>query len=646
MRSEARVVITNPTGLHARPAVRMAQLAAGFEAEIEVRLGDEGEWIRARSTARLMKLKAVAQSVIHFRAEGVQAGDAVSALVDFVRRDFDEEPVATGTDATRVAAPQPVGEPEFKSSGETRIPAQIASTGIAAGRLCVSSHRHSAGRVAHDRETERRDFDAAIATAASQLHSLVTGADQLSAEVIQFQINLLDDEDFLAPVRQRIGGGEAADAAWTAHLDAEIGDYETAQTAYLRDRAADLRDLEERVMTALAPDAATEDSVADGTILVVDEMTPSKFLQTDWQRVVAVAAFRGSPNTHAAMLARARGVAMLVDIRIDPDDVKNGAPAIVDAESGLLILRPESRTREHYDRRVEQARAIAEEAERHAGKTARTIAGEVVRVLVNIDSPSLVDEIDPNRCDGVGLTRTEFLFQGRDELPDEEIQFDFYRRLLTWAQGKPVTIRTLDAGGDKPVAGVTLDGESNPFLGLRGVRLSLRHKDVFRVQLRALARAAIHGTLKVMVPMITFPRELDEVRALLREVIDELDAAGVPTKRPALGMMVEVPAAALAIEAFDADFFSIGTNDLAQYVLAAGRDNASTAALLDPLHPGIIELIARVAKHGADTGKEVSVCGETAARADCIEALVGAGIRTLSVPPASIATVKAAIASI
>jgi phosphotransferase system enzyme I (PtsI) len=268
-----------------------------------------------------------------------------------------------------------------------------------------------------------------------------------------------------------------------------------------------------------------------------------------------------------------------------------------------------------------------------------------VRVLVNIDDPAIIETIAPETCDGVGLTRTEFLFQTR--LPDEATQLAFYRRLLDWAGGRPVTIRTLDAGGDKPVPGLTLP-EDNPFLGVRGVRLSLARPEVFRVQLRALARAAAGaaGRLKVMVPMVTVPAELDRVREMLATEVVALRADGIAAAMPPVGMMVEVPAAALTAEAFAADFYSIGSNDLIQYVTASARDNAAVARLADPRNPAVAELIARTVAAGETRGVEVSLCGDMASSPDLAATLLRAGVRVFSVAPAQVGVVKQAIGAV
>ena len=724
MRFEARVVITNPTGLHARPAVKLAQLAAGFDANIEVRAGEDGEWVRARSTARVMKLKAGAQSTIHFRAEGSEADDALSALVDFVRRDFDEGPAAApgsavseslaqaerhdsgasgpptvdtpghpivsamgerktegsaspaeGMAGERAAPAAPDTEEErdgsdAESREESRpcaVPAEApgertpavgtaaregrtisavaASPGLAIGIVHVPASFNGASRQAGDSNAERAAFEEAVARAIERLRALVDESGGLARDVIGFQVSLLEDGEFLGPVRAEIDAGLAADRAWVHHLAREIADYESAPTAYLRDRAADLRDLRTRVAMAFAGDAR-RDALPENCIVIADELTPSRFLELDRSRVGAVATFSGSTASHVAMLARAHGVPMLVQLACGPDDSVPGAEAIVDADRGCLVLTPAASTRERYARRIKERRAREREAVKHASRPARTRAGTPIQVLLNVDDPDGLASVDSLHCDGIGLTRTEFLFHDGAGLPDEQRQFDCYRRLVTWARGRPVTVRTLDAGGDKPVPGLTIDGESNPFLGLRGVRLSLFRPEVFATQLRALARAAAGGELKVMLPMVTKPNELDETRRMLSDEVQALRTAGIDAAMPRLGMMVEVPAAALTIEAFDADFFSIGTNDLAQYVLAAGRDSSAVADLLDPLHPAVLELIARVAAACDRAGREVSVCGEMAAQPECLRALIDGGIRAVSVPPAALAATKATVAAL
>ncbi|MEP6563915.1 MAG: putative PEP-binding protein, partial [Mesorhizobium sp.] len=335
-----------------------------------------------------------------------------------------------------------------------------------------------------------------------------------------------------------------------------------------------------------------------------------------------------------------RGVPMVVGLGTSPADLSGAA--LLDAEHGGIVLSPSKGEIEAFRRSSSSFAARRDRAETFLAKPAVTKAGTVVRVQVNIADPSDVDGIDIATCDGVGLMRTEFLF-GKT-LPDEETQYRAYRKVLEWAGDKPATIRTVDAGGDKPVPGFTV-GETNPFLGLRGIRLSLARPEIFRVQIRALLRAAVHGNLKVMFPMITVADEYAHAAALFAEEQAGLAARGIAQKMPPLGIMVEVPSVAIAPEAFaDVAFFSIGSNDLTQYVMAAARDNAAVAHLNSARHPAVLRLIASVAAFGRTHGIAVSLCGDAGGDPASIPALLDAGLRDLSVVPAQLAMAKAAIA--
>jgi phosphoenolpyruvate-protein phosphotransferase (PTS system enzyme I) len=340
------------------------------------------------------------------------------------------------------------------------------------------------------------------------------------------------------------------------------------------------------------------------------------------------------------MLARARAVPMIVGIA---EELTHGEEVLVDAAAGRIIAGPQSSERHAFRQRAEAERRVAAEVEAFALKPAVTKDGVSIAVHLNIASPEDLDGLDPALCDGIGLVRTELLFEG-SALPDEETQYRAYRHIAEWAKGRPVTIRTLDAGGDKPIPGLTAEGESNPFLGLRGVRLTLRHADLFRTQLRALCRAALHGSVEIMIPMVAVPREFEAVRVLLEEAAASLAREGIAHRKPPLGMMVEVPSAAIAPDLYAADFYSIGSNDLTQYVMAAGRDIEAVADLARADDPAVLRLIAGVARHGLASGRKVSLCGDAGGDPAIIPALIGAGLRNLSMSPRLVPQAKAAIA--
>jgi len=347
------------------------------------------------------------------------------------------------------------------------------------------------------------------------------------------------------------------------------------------------------------------------------------------------------------MLARSRGVPMVVGlgvVSLGTSPANLADIALLDAEHGGIVLSPSPAEIATFRQSSSSFAARRDRDETFLARPAVTSTGIAVRVQVNIADPTDVDTIDIATCDGVGLMRTEFLF-GKT-LPDEETQYRAYRKVLEWAGDKPVTIRTVDAGGDKPVPGFTVE-EGNPFLGLRGIRLSLARPEVFRVQIRALLRAAVHGSLKVMFPMIAIVEEYRQAAALFAEEQAALAGRGIAQKMPPLGIMVEVPSVAIVPEAFaQAAFFSIGSNDLTQYVMAAARDNAQVAHLNSVRHPAVLQLIAAVTAFGQRESIPVSLCGDASGDPAAIPSLLEAGLRDLSVAPAQLAMAKAAIADV
>jgi phosphotransferase system enzyme I (PtsI) len=519
---------------------------------------------------------------------------------------------------------------------------RAASPGLALGPLVVMAEVPAARRAAAGPTEEAAALSAALEAVVAELGQLGAAADAEAAAILEVQIAMLEDDALRQPALAAITRGAAADTAWAQVLDDEIRGYESANDEYFRARASDLRDIRDRVVRRLRGGLGV--SVLPGAVVAAVDLAPSRFLEIDWSAGGAVALAAGSPLSHVAMLARARGVPMVV--RLGPMELGDHREAIVDGDAGRLVLSPDEEARRTCRRQRESERQRRQEDLRFLPRPALTRDGRRISVLVNVAGAAELERVDPACCDGVGLVRTEFLFLGGAGLPDEERQVIAYRQILAWAADRPVTIRTLDAGGDKPIAGLTIAGESNPFLGVRGIRLSLARPDVFRVQLRALARAAVDGNLKVMLPMVTIPGELEAVRRLLDEVVAELVAAGVPARRPPLGMMVEVPAAALAIDLFNADFFSIGSNDLVQYVTASARDSGAVAELADPANPAVLRLIEAVVREGRRRGVEVSLCGDIAGDPRYIPGLLACGLSVLSVAPSAVARTKAVIAEL
>jgi len=517
---------------------------------------------------------------------------------------------------------------------------RTASIGFAHGPFVLIDGVVRSVRTAGTPKDEAAALRGALRSTGSQIAALAAAAGGDGAQILEFQVALLEDEDFLEPVFAEISGGAPADAAWAATLDAQIADYNSAPDEYLRARSSDLADVRDRVLRTLRGGSSEALKIPEGAVVCADDLPPSQFLEINWSRGGGVALLHGSPTSHVAMLARARGIPMIVQL----GSVAAGAnTALIDGEGATLELDP---TQEHvalFERRRElhqKNRALARAILR---RPATSWGGEKIRLLINIARVDDLEHADAKYADGIGLMRTEFLLGRQEGVPDEETQYQAYDAVLRWAGKRPVTIRTFDAGGDKPVPGFTVDGEANPFLGVRGLRLCLVRPEIFAVQLRALARAAVRGNLKVMFPMVTTPDELEAGRRFFADAVKELQADGVPAVFPQVGIMVEVPAAALTVEQFDAAFFSVGSNDLAQYVTACDRSNGALAKLIDPLHPAVLDLIKRVAEQGRRSGRSVSLCGDMAGDPRCIPALLACGLRELSVNPSALALVKQTI---
>ncbi|MCP3417141.1 phosphoenolpyruvate--protein phosphotransferase [Bradyrhizobium brasilense] len=514
---------------------------------------------------------------------------------------------------------------------------RTASIGFAHGPFVRVDAGAAGERVAGTLVEEALALRNAIDVASGQIADLAASAGGEAAQILEFQVALLEDEDLIEAIFASIGEGRPADIAWRSTLDAHIADYNSAPDDYLKARSSDLADLRDRVVHVLRGDQGQPLKVPSGGVICADDLPPSRFLEIDWSGGGGLALLRGSPTSHVAMLARARGIPMVVQLGSIPDI---GTMALLDGEGATLELDPNAEQVRTFEKRRDSHLKSRASARAILRRPTASWRGERIKLFINIQRVEDLEHADAQYADGIGLMRTEFLLTERGGLPDEETQFQAYDAVLRWAGQRPVTIRTFDAGGDKPVPGFTVDGEANPFLGVRGLRLCLARPEIFAVQLRALARAAVRGNLKVMFPMVTSADELEAGRKLFADVVQRLQADGIAAMLPELGIMVEVPAAALAVSSFKAAFFSIGSNDLAQYVLACDRSNGALAPLVDPLHPAVLELIARTAEHGRRAGISVSLCGDMAGDPRCLPALLNCGLRELSVNASALAQIK------
>jgi phosphoenolpyruvate-protein phosphotransferase (PTS system enzyme I) len=498
---------------------------------------------------------------------------------------------------------------------------------------------------------EIKRFDAALERAKERLRQIRARVEKTAgheeAAIFEVQLSILEDPDLTRGVQELIRQNIAAEKAFDLQMLESRQRFARAASAMVRERVGDLTDVHIRVLTLLLglPDHDPVD-VPSGTsaILVTHDLTPSLTVQLDRKSIVAIATDAGTRTSHVAILARSLNLPAIVGLRTATEELRGGEKAILDGSTGVLAINPTHSDIESYRERDRRDKVDEEELKRLASLDSITTDGVRITLRANVDMPEEADLAASSGAEGVGLMRTEFLVLGRATMPDEDEQYRAYKRVVEAFGGKPVVIRTFDIGGDKlPIGGFPT--EPNPFLGWRAIRMCLDQPDLFRTQLRALLRAAAHGDVRIMLPLVVTLDEVHAARALLQEAARQLERRGVSARTDVpLGVMIETPAAAVAADTFtrdgDVQFFSIGTNDLVQYTLAVDRGNANLSSRFTPLHPAVLRLIKRTVEVGEGAGLEVGVCGEMASQPLMAFALIGLGVRQLSVSPRSVSMVK------
>ncbi|TCK30245.1 phosphoenolpyruvate--protein phosphotransferase [Ancylobacter aquaticus] len=524
-----------------------------------------------------------------------------------------------------------------------------ASPGRAVGPVHRAGEPPAPSGLAGNGSDARAALEAAVSRAVHELRELSARADPESAGILDFQIELLLDGELLAPALARIGAGEGAALAFAAALNDQIdemagggGEGEATHGDPFVLRAVDLMDLQHRVLDALA--GRTRADFPPGAVYVGRDMPPSVFLAHDWSSGGAIALGAGSTASHVALLARARGVPMVVGLGALPGET--GEPLLVDGTRGMACLHPDARQAASPSAPdLAPLLSPVPACEPAAWEPLRAASAVPDRpfLFANLDTLADLDTLDPAVVDGVGLVRTEFLLTSAAEALSEERHLAVYRRVLDHLAGKPVTLRMLDLGGDKALPGLT-EGDPAGVLGTRGVRFLLAHPDLARIQARGLIRAAAHGPVSVLLPMVTLPAELAAMALLFDEEAVRLARQGIEGRRPPLGIMVEVPAAALTLDLFgQAAFFSVGSNDLMQYLAAAARDNPAVAPLYAGAETAMFRLLDLICAAARALGRPVSLCGDLAAEPAAVGRLLALGLDGLSVAPRRLPALRAAL---
>ena len=502
---------------------------------------------------------------------------------------------------------------------------------------------------AADAEAEVAKLEATLAAAEEELRGLYETAKEKmgeqEAEIFDAHLTILGDEySVREPIIQRIREQKQnAAAAITDQFDELAQMFRSLGDELMAERAADAEDLKQQLLRICLGCGRQDLSVLPGDVIVLaEELTPSDTVRMDTAHVKGIATRLGGATAHSAIIARTLGIPAAAGIDGWQTEALNGHMAILDGADGTLTVDPTDEETACYQSRKAQADCEAQALEAFRTCPSQTKDGAALEICANIGTPQEAQRAMEYGADGVGLFRSEFLFMDRDALPTEEEQFEAYRMATQTMAGKPLIIRTLDVGGDKKLPTLELPHEDNPFLGFRAIRMTLSHPEIFRPQLRAILRAAAYGDVRVMFPMIGSMDQLREAKALLREQEQTLQAEGVPTGPVKVGMMVEIPAAAVLAEEFakEVDFFSIGTNDLTQYTLAVERGNAAVAHLYAPEHPAVLRLIAMTAQAAAERHIPCGMCGEAAGDPKLAPAFVGMGVNELSMSPRRVPAVR------
>ena len=494
-----------------------------------------------------------------------------------------------------------------------------------------------------DADAETSRVQEAVKRSQEQLQKLYDKAlkevGEASAAIFEVHQMMLEDEDYLEAIQNMIQT-EMVNAEYAV---AVTGDnfsqmFASMDDDYMKARAADIKDISERLVRNLSGQEDADLSDIDPSVIVADDLSPSETVQMDKEKILAFVTVHGSTNSHTAILARMMNIPALIGVPLALDELKNGTTAVVDGFIGQVTFEPDEETQAATLKRVQEEKEKLALLQELKGKENITLDGKKINIYANIGSVGDIGYVLENDAGGIGLFRSEFLYLGRNDFPTEEEQFQAYKQVVQTMAGKKVIIRTLDIGADKQVDYFNLGNEENPALGYRAIRICLKQPDIFKTQLRALFRAAVYGNLYIMYPMITSVEEVEKIYEIVKEVEIELKAQEIQYRIPEQGIMIETPAAVMISDrlAEMVDFFSIGTNDLTQYTLAIDRQNEKLDDFYNPHHEAVLRMIQMVVDNAHKCGKWAGICGELGADLTLTEKFVRMGLDELSVAPSMI----------
>lgn len=628
-----QVAVTHGHGLHARPAALLANAAKQTTVRIEVEFGDRRA--NARSPVAVMALGVRGGDTVTLRALGDGALAAVEALAAVIEGEINAMPAA---EPPPPAPPAPTAE----VVPLTTLKGVRAAPGLAIGAAVrLVEPEIVVAEIAAGVGEETQALDIALVAVKARLAEQAQAGSSDQRGILDAHLAFLDDPALVEASREAICQGLSAGLAWRGAVRAHVEVLEGLGDPRLAERADDLKDLERQVLLELSGEVTATRPLPDNAILLAQDLLPSQLIALDASRIAGLCLARGGPTSHVAILAATMNIPAVVAAGPRVLSIEDGALLILDGDAGLLQVAPRPAEIEAAQSRLATVRARKRSAQAAAHEDCRTADGVRIEVFANVASVAEAGAAAAMGAEGCGLLRTEFLFLERQTAPTEDEQAAQYQAIADAFDGRPVIIRTLDAGGDKPLAYLTLPPEENPALGLRGVRVGLWRPALLKTQIRAILRVRPYGQCRIMLPMVSSLAELTAVRAMADEIAAELGLA----TRPSVGVMVETPAAAVTADllATKADFLSIGTNDLSQYALAMDRTNPEMAGQIDALHPAVLRLIGMTAEGGARAERMVAVCGALAADLAAVPILLGLGVTELSGAASAVPEIKALV---